>query len=725
MKNQRLPSYISIAFIVIAWVSQGLAFEKRMHQAVNEDIAKRTINGFSLDNYLIDHLGFKDGIQELLNSYSEMINQEITKETWKWLGEGGYMEDEPENPLRYPTNSARNNRHFHDPLENWDNAGLSTPIFTAQSSLVWAQNQYQDVGGKWSWHDAREYFYEGLSATGEAVKDSYFAKTFRALGQLMHLIQDASVPSHTRNDIHAIYHFESWVEDVRLNWSGKYNSWIAGPKTYDSSILDLPPNALAPIPIARIMDTDKYTRGNQDIESTKSSAIGIAEYSNGNFFSEDTCFAGRYPFPNWLCVETVPYQIVDPRDPLRTVSRQYYKKDITVACGETNGGKGYRLSTVGFLKDYVLKYYPTWVAYLRSRERTALDTNVYGDYASLLMPRAVGYSAGLLDYFFRGELQVTTIPILHNNAIDSLRVKIKNITSTQETMSDGIFTLSYRYTPTGGETDGSWDIWGKGPVVSSGTLIYDGEETVIDFNLSNPIHFENYTSAKFTLAFKGTLGNEEGAVIGKALTLGEIKFNEEWNNGLIGNHTWGHTDFNLFDQLGSGVSSNIIENDILVKDHIIHLNSKWPHTNDSIVSSRTGFEQFRDNLPIQITSDTYLEFKIDEMSIDQVPPDPPGEKSHWQYFIVRFTNGLNLMMTQEGQEVYLGDDNAYCFFPIGADYVYNIYELFKERGFVIPDGTMDIDLIGFTQVLWYPPGNVEYYQRMKIDYIRIVEGKKQ
>lgn len=34
-----------------------------------------------------------------------------------------------------------------------------------------------------------------------------------------------------------------------------------------------------------------------------------------------------------------------------------------------------------------------------------LDSRVYEDYAALLLPRAIGYSAGLLDYFFRGRTE--------------------------------------------------------------------------------------------------------------------------------------------------------------------------------------------------------------------------------------------------------------------------------------------------------------------------------
>jgi len=599
---------------------------------------------------------------------------------------------------------------------------------------VWAQNQNQDAGGKWSWHDARKYFYEGLTSVNKAARDASFAKTFRALGQLMHLIQDASVPSHTRNDIHVIYNYEDWVEDVRNNWSGKYNNWISTPKTYDRSILDLPSNPLAPIPIAKIIDTDKYTKDNQDIESTKSLAIGLAEYSNGNFFSEDTSFVGWYPFPNWVCVETVPYQIVDPKDPLRTVSRQYYKKDTIVGCGETNEGKGYRLATVGFLKDYVLTYFPKWVTILRALEKPALDANVYGDYASLLIPRAVGYSSGLLEYFFRGRLQVTAVPIFYKNAIEYLRVKIKNITPTKELMTNGQFTLAYSYRPTGGKPDGSQDIWDQAPVAPSGTLQYGGDEqdpiedTVIDFWLPTPIPRENYDSAKFTLAFKGKLGNEEGAVIGKALTLGEIKFEEEWNNGLTGNYTWAHTDINLFDQNpDNGTTTNIVEGDTLIKDNIRYAGKRSARANDSFLSTRYNNGQFKGNLPIKITPDTYLEFKIDEMWINERTPAPSGYTNDWQYLMLSFNNGLGVQFSTQEQGLYLGPKVGTFEFNPNLIAVGNIYQLFKIVEIPIPAGDIYLEEISFVQQLNIldDPSIIEHHQRMKIDSIRIIEGKQQ
>jgi len=142
-------------------------------------------------------------------------------------------------------------------------------------------------------------------------------------------------------------------------------------------------------------------------------------------------------------------------------------------------------------------------------------------------------------------------------------------------MSNGSFVLTYRYTPTGGRPDGSDDIfglaWGSpdSPAAPCPKLDYQNDGISIDFLLPDSIPRENYNSLKFTLAFKGTLGNEAGAVIGKSLSLGETKFSEEWNNGLTGNHAWGHTGYNLLGQNpDNGSTSNVIFEDTLVKDNI-------------------------------------------------------------------------------------------------------------------------------------------------------------
>jgi len=79
-----------------------------------------------------------------------------------------------------------------------------------------------------------------------------------------------------------------------------------------------------------------------------------------------------------------------------------------------------------------------------------MDGYVFEDYAKKLMPRAVGYAAGLLNYFFRGELQVYPLPVFYNNSVYAYALNINNITQTGETLANGKFSMVVRYTPENG-----------------------------------------------------------------------------------------------------------------------------------------------------------------------------------------------------------------------------------------------------------------------------------
>ena len=196
------------------------------HQAINEEVAQRNITGFSFDTYLKNQLGFSKSVTEELNGIdADGIN--IKKKVFWWLGYGGLQEDRPGSRLDFIRNKpTRPVNHFHNPLKPWDEAGLNDTLklpdfsyfpaviwterpYIGQSSVLWAQNPNQNLGGKWSWWDAREYFYVALTGrnfyTGNVVdplpgetemekRERYFTKTLRAVGQQMHIVEDASVP---------------------------------------------------------------------------------------------------------------------------------------------------------------------------------------------------------------------------------------------------------------------------------------------------------------------------------------------------------------------------------------------------------------------------------------------------------------------------------------------------------------------------------------------------
>jgi hypothetical protein len=307
-------------------------------------------------------------------------------------------------------------------------------------------------------------------------------------------------------------------------------------------------------------------------------------------------------------------------------------------------------------------------------------------------------------------------------------------------MTNGRFVLTYRYTPPGAPSDGSKDIFGQAWAVDGSPFVpcselkgatsrEDGSiewgEIDVFFMIYPAIPREDYDSIKFTLAFQGTLGAERyNAVIGKSFTLGEIVFDEEWDNGLDGNHNWGHTGINL-DNLNppyNGFTENRLEDGVLVKGNLRYQGNWTGRFNQSVVCDICGGGQYNDDIfKVRITPNTYLIYKIDEMSV--TPPDAPGSG---QYLLLSFTDKLTLEISQPGQMVEWNDTTAYYTCPLGVIVVDNIYEMFQKVGITVPE-PFYLRMIDFSQLLYQLEGQsgTDHSQRMKVDLIQIVEGNEQ
>lgn len=489
---------MSLILISLMWVSHGYSLKEATHKSINENIAGRTVNEFSLNDYLMNHLGFKAGVKEPLHGYSEFYRQYVNQRIENWLGEGGFQEDRPGEWYDYFLNRpTRSVNHFHNPLKHWSEAGLNDilGLYSGQSSVLWSQNPNQHIGGKWSWKDARDYFYAGLTSSKTADREMNFSNMFRAVGQLMHLVHDSSVPEHTRNDAHALPAYEAYVENVRNANSTLWRSWINGSPPFDKSILNVPTVPLAPVPISRIIDTDRYTGMNPEV--TIDSRIGLAEYTNANFLSRDTMFT----------------------DDLNSTNRHYFpypKGSNAILWTDSSNNRRYlrktgdgepisHLTVASILYNDRLKYFPQYNRALP----VGLDDKCYQEYAYKLIPRAVGYSAGLLDYFFRGD-----IDMVPDDATGSGYVIVNN---SNEDMN-GTFELFY---------DKTTDERVKLTVPILSTPITIGKKSSGN-NKSPNITFSAPTDAKepgkYMLVFKGNLGNETDSVVGKVIELPNKSF---------------------------------------------------------------------------------------------------------------------------------------------------------------------------------------------------------
>ncbi|MFQ5803957.1 MAG: hypothetical protein ACE5JQ_13770 [Candidatus Methylomirabilales bacterium] len=467
----------------LIWAGVGsvplLAYDVDTHK----EIGLRAVNVSSMDSVLKSELALRDGKASVFN--------ERTAEDW--LSEGAGLEDVP---------FLRVVNHFHNPLRPWDLAGL--PLLVGQASVRWQQDGSQ----AWSWQFARQHYKEALTSAQPQQREDAFASTFRALGQLTHLVQDATVPAHVRNDLHPPVvdpdPYEASVEKIREEAPALFQSFLNSlPVAPPDSIFTPTGDTLAPVAIARLIDSDMFD-GNNAAPLTDP-AIGIAEYTNGNFLSRGTIFRNFVlPRESNLGAEI----FVPEATPSGQKFRRYFRKR---GAGET-GGEGEPVDhfvAEGLLYETILAEagFPLSGSY-------RLIGLVHQDYAAKLLPRAVGYSAGLLNYFFRGTLDFT---------VSGTSLTITNTSS--ETM-DGTFTLY---------ADNSGDV--RSQVTPPLTL------TLAPNDPSAPIMFSPPSEVKaFILVFEGKLVNaqtgavEEGAVVGKVQpSPGPVSFTTQIRGQVSGN----------------------------------------------------------------------------------------------------------------------------------------------------------------------------------------------
>ena len=512
-------------FIIAAALISGnvSAFD---NEVTHPDLTDRAIRSSKLSDYLKDTLNLPKG--------AETIVEDLTLE--EWIERGSTLEDEP---------PCRASNHFHNPLEPWTESYMSDqpwfinlwcsggeyPPGNIKSDVHWATGYTApapdgtkvDTGNQWDWDHAREYYYSYLTgkdfqgnpvATTKDQRQKYFSKCFQSLGQVLHLIQDMAVPAHVRNDFRShldwvgitpgtLFHPTKWFGDKFEYFVAKHDEWITGSSGGD----------LADPTLTRFWDTDNYNGQTPSI-SLSSPLIGLTEYTNINFASKNTIFAEDflidYDSSNDVYYHPYPRKsstdmdvILSGNKPPETIIDEDGKADLRVYVAKTgDGAQVARFVTATYFTNEI-KAVPDYdvAIFYRSLE---IDKECAKDYASKLLPRAIGYSAGMLDYFFRGEIDM--VPD------DEMGFGYVIVNKTEEDMA-GTFELYYD-----NSSDQSIQCW-TGDFTLGTMSSGNNESSNIDFTAPD----DAKEPGKYMLVFKGKLGNESETVVGKVLVLGILE----------------------------------------------------------------------------------------------------------------------------------------------------------------------------------------------------------
>ncbi len=268
----------------------------------------------------------------------------ISKKEIGWMMKGAVQEDDPPRWIN----------HFYDPVhkEGWtgehfgdlsEKEGYETGADMAPkpaiASVDWAENQeYQAAYGRQygnrTWQKAVKSYIDGDKETA-----------FLALGDILHLIEDLSVPAHTRNDSHPGIDGDpgSPYEDYAKKMTNFYEKEVTV--------------------VGGLIKENKAIPNFQKLSDAFNS---LADYSNKNFFSEDTIDNEDFMEPNLGKLDT----------------------EIKYVNGD---------------KTLFLKRGNDYLAYLYSKDKYSINDEkfILPSYLSHLVPKMVLTGAGVVDLFFR------------------------------------------------------------------------------------------------------------------------------------------------------------------------------------------------------------------------------------------------------------------------------------------------------------------------------------
>jgi len=496
--------------LVFLFQERSDAYRYEVHELITKNVIRSM-------NPLGDRVPNLPKLNIYINDYTGMagVAEKVNKSTVEdWMVHGSKWEDltfliDPNFKIQDLLTS-----HFHNPLTN---KGYTVAGVEEGES---AYDRANNADNLWSWKNARDYLYAELTAMNKSEREQALSACFDALGHLMHLVQDMAVPAHTRNDLHGFSEtYEAYTKDKRTKL--KYTS---APFPYWNI-------SMSPHAPKQFWDLDVYngtiTYNNSAFDN--GGYIGLAEYTNANFLSKDTIFdEENFPHPskqntNYYDFGLLPFVVITTPDKinLNAIPISGYGKTWLAALRYW----GEEILGSSSLKKYTRSVF--------------LNDECHKEYAQDLIPRAVGYSAGLLDYFFRGQFHIEvlapSVDQLHVSDSygsyfgnrDDLGTDIKNVAvvlqnnsklydGTSEPAGPGTLTLTIGYTDTSTgsmvyQTAGTASVTGEIPVVGTQKVLS------VVFPLAQPIPAQRAKDLTYYFAFMGKLGQEEGAVIGRVV----------------------------------------------------------------------------------------------------------------------------------------------------------------------------------------------------------------
>jgi hypothetical protein len=484
-----------IAFVVVVCLSPALtAYEPPVHRA----ITGRAFAAAQAD--LTRHLGLERD-QKIVGFVPS-----------RWAEQGAEDEDRI-------VPDFRSLHHFFDPAQMQGLSVSCVPVGTRAD--LWATDALP-LGNTYAVRDAKLHYEAAVIGAGASTRSAAARDLFITLGHVVHLVQDMAQPEHTRNDQHlpgSNQMFQNGTQaSVWESWGGvNLVNANAAPVSFDG------------YPVVRLPDYRSFFH-TSDMDDGRGAGKGMADYSSLNFVTQDTNYHDEDP--TWHCPLTLPVSSkcffhTEPRieeAAPRTVTSHYAVKigDATevVEVEEeifTSFPRDHYLGTTQADPFHThLSSLDLETMQFACDRLYSLSDGSYLSRASLLVPRAVGYSAGVIDHFFRGNIEASWKKMPEGG----YELTVTNL-SQEPIGADAGIRVVYRTTPviplpTGLDLDTAPVVHGELKELvpgfsglAPGASVTIPNVTPLTLNVG-----EDITSFERRIVVTGTLGTEPDAVIG-------------------------------------------------------------------------------------------------------------------------------------------------------------------------------------------------------------------
>ncbi len=447
-----------ILWATIFFTSSSLAYRQDVHMLMTDYVANQSVLGNEViwAEWGVDRSS-EFSYRPVKTKFNQYAPSTLNFTNLLKYGVDGEDENVDVNSVFNPDFSSRAYDHFYNPQSNeklsvwytgqknytspdWMLEGLDSPAINTQN---------------FSYADAQFYFYSAFAGETVDQRNANMGRMFQALGHVVHHIQDMAQPEHTRLDPHCdAEECLKWYARLGDDDSSQYEQFTqdllnCGALVYaaDTSLISCPNvkgwngnwmgkkinigGYSAPVVFSTPRDYWHNVSGS-----------GIADFSSTNFITNDTSFviaSAPLPFDKRLLPASVNLPLPAGSD---TFISQSTLGNL-LPSGQLGSLEKYKNSKMTFVgihaKDKLtqqtidISQMATFSIFNERMQVTGtthvlepygfFSTNNFNleQWASNLLPRAVGYSIGLINHFFRIRLKVSVEPSLGTDAI-----KVKN-----------------------------------------------------------------------------------------------------------------------------------------------------------------------------------------------------------------------------------------------------------------------------------------------------------